>query len=50
MTEEDPTVFESRAHSEHLVAKLTANNSFLTDMKSGYKHDSLFAKILKQPD
>jgi hypothetical protein len=49
-TEEDPTVFESRARGEHLVAKLTANNSFLADIKSGYEHDSLFAKVLKQPD
>jgi len=49
-TEEDPTVFESRACGEHLVAKLTANNSFLTDIKSGYEHDSLFVKVLKQPD
>jgi hypothetical protein len=36
-TEEDPTVFKSRACGEHLVAKLTAN-------------DSLFTKVLKQPD
>jgi len=49
-TEEDPTVFESRARGEHLVAKLTANNSFIADIKSGYDHDSLFAKVLKQPD
>jgi len=49
-TEEDPTVFASRARSEHLVAKLTANDSFITDIKSGYDHDSLFAKVLKQPD
>jgi len=49
-TEEDPTVFASRAHGEHLVAKLTANDSFITDIKSGYDHDSLFAKVLKQPD
>jgi hypothetical protein len=49
-TEEDPTIFESRVHGEHLVAKLTANNSFLADIKSGYEHDSLFAKVLKQPD
>src|SRR5580704_8055331 len=44
-TEKDPTVFESRARGEHLVAKLTANNSFLTDIKSGYEHDSLFVKV-----
>jgi len=49
-TEEDLTVFESRACSEHLVAKLTANNSFLADIRSGYEHDSLFAKVVKQPD
>jgi hypothetical protein len=49
-TEEDPTVFELRARSEHLVAKLIANDSFLTDIRSGYKHDSLFVKVLKQPD
>jgi len=49
-TDEDPMVFESRAHGDHLVAKLTANDSFLTDIKSGYKHDSLFVKVLKQPD
>jgi hypothetical protein len=49
-TEEDPTVFASRVCGEHLVAKLTANNSFITDIKSGYDHDSLFAKVLKQPD
>ena len=42
VTEEDPTVFESRAHGEHLVAKLTANDLFITDIKSGYDHDSLF--------
>jgi len=41
-TEEDPTVFVSRARGEHLVAKLTANDSFITDIKSGYNHDSLF--------
>jgi len=50
VTEEDPTVFASRARGEHLVAKLTANNSFITDIKSGYDHDSLFTKVLKQPD
>jgi hypothetical protein len=50
VTEEDPTVFKSRAHGEHLVAKLTANDLFLTDIGSGYKHNSLFAKVLKQPD
>ena len=49
-TDEDPMVFESRVHGEHLVAKLTANDSFLTDIKSGYEHDSLFMKVLKQPD
>jgi hypothetical protein len=49
-TEEDPTVFASRACGEHLVAKLTANDLFITDIKSGYDHDSLFAKVLKQPD
>jgi len=49
-TEEDPTVFASRVRGEHLVAKLTANDSFITDIKSGYDHDSLFAKVLKQPD
>jgi hypothetical protein len=49
-TEEDPTVFASRARGEHLVAKLTANDSFITDIKSGYEHDSLFAKVLKQAD
>jgi len=49
-TEEDPTVFESRACGEHLVAKLTANDSFLTDIKSGYEHNLLFVKVLKQPD
>jgi hypothetical protein len=49
-TEEDPTVFKSRTCGEHLVAKLTANDSFLTDIKSGYEHDSLFAKVMKQPD
>jgi hypothetical protein len=49
-TEEDLTVFESRAHSEHLVAKLTANDPFLTDIRSGYGHDSLFVKVMKQPD
>jgi hypothetical protein len=49
-TEEDLTVFKSRARGEHLVAKLTANNSFLTDIRSGYEHDSLFAKVMKQPD
>jgi hypothetical protein len=49
-TEEDPTVFASRACGEHLVAKLTANDSFITDIGSGYDHDSLFAKVLKQPD
>jgi hypothetical protein len=49
-TDEDPMVFESRACSEHLVAKLTTNNSFLADIKSGYEHNSLFMKILKQPD
>jgi hypothetical protein len=48
--EEDPTVFESRARSEHLVAKLTANDSFIADIRSGYDHDSLFTKVLKQPD
>jgi len=49
-TEEDPTVFESRACSEHLVAKLTTNDSFLADIRSGYEHNLLFAKVLKQPD
>jgi len=49
-TEEDPTVFESRARGEHLVAKLTANDSFLADIRSGYEHNLLFAKVLKQPD
>ena len=49
-TEEDPTVFTSRARGEHLVAKLTANDSFIADIRSGYDHDSLFAKVLKQPD
>jgi len=49
-TEEDPTVFKSRTCGEHLVAKLTANDSFLTDIKSGYEHHSLFAKVMKQPD
>jgi len=49
-TEEDLTVFKSRARGEHLVAKLTANDSFLTDIRSGYEHDSLFAKVMKQPD
>jgi len=49
-TEEDPAVFASRACGEHLVAKLTANDLFITDIKSGYDHDSLFAKVLKQPD
>jgi len=49
-TEEDPTVFESRVCGEHLVAKLTANNSFIADIRSGYDHDSLFTKVLKQPD
>jgi hypothetical protein len=49
-TEEDLTVFESRVHSEHLVAKLTANDSFLADIRSGYEHNSLFAKVMKQPD
>ena len=49
-TEEDLTVFESRARSEHLVAKLTANNLFLADIRSGYEHNSLFAKVMKQPD
>jgi len=49
-TGEDLTVFESRVRSEHLVAKLTANNLFLTDIRSGYEHDSLFAKVMKQPD
>ena len=43
-------VFELRACGEHLVAKLTANDSFLADIKLGYEHDSLFMKILKQPD
>jgi len=50
VTKEDLTVFESRVSSEHLVAKLTTNNSFLTDIKSGYEHNSLFMKVLKQPD
>jgi hypothetical protein len=50
VTEEDPTVFELRARGEHLVAKLTTNNMFFTDINSGYKHDSLFMKIPKQPD
>jgi hypothetical protein len=49
-TDEDPMVFESRVRGEHLVAKLTTNDSFLADIKSGYKHDSLFVKVLKQPD
>jgi hypothetical protein len=49
-TEEDLTVFKSRARGEHLVAKLTANNSFLADIRSGYEHDLLFAKVMKQPD
>jgi Integrase zinc binding domain len=49
-TEEDPTVFESRARGEHLVAKLTANDSFVADIRSGYDHDLLFAKVLKRPD
>jgi hypothetical protein len=49
-TEEDLTVFESRVHGEHLVAKLTTNNLFLADIRSGYEHDSLFAKVMKQPD
>jgi hypothetical protein len=49
-TEEDLTVFKSRARSEHLVAKLTANDSFLADIRSGYKHNSLFTKVMKQPD
>ena len=49
-TEEDLTVFESRARGEHLVAKLTSNDSFLTDIRSGYEHDLLFAKVMKQPD
>ena len=49
-TEEGPTVFTSRAGGEHLVAKLTANNSFITDIKSGYDHNLLFVKVLKQPD
>jgi hypothetical protein len=48
-TEEDPTVFGSRAHGEHLVAKLTANDSFIADIKSGYDHNLLFVKVLKQP-
>jgi hypothetical protein len=50
VTEEDPTVFTSRACGEHLVAKLTANDLFITDIKSGYDHDLLFVKVLKQPD
>jgi hypothetical protein len=50
VTDEDPTVFESRAHGEHLVARLTANDSFLADIRSGYEHDSLFTKVIKQPD
>jgi len=50
VTDEDPTVFELRARGEHLVAKLTANDLFLADIKSGYEHDSLFVKILRQPD
>jgi hypothetical protein len=49
-TEEDPTVFELRACGECLVAKLTTNNLFLADIKSGYEHDLLFTKVLKQPD
>jgi hypothetical protein len=49
-TDEDPTVFELRARGEHLVAKLTTNNSFSTDIKLGYEHDLLFMKVLKQPD
>jgi len=49
-TEEDLTVFESRAHGEHLVAKLTANDLFLTDIRSGYEHDLLFVKVMKQPN
>ena len=50
VTDEDPMVFESRVRGEHLVAKLTANDSFLADIKLGYKHNSLFVKVLKQPD
>jgi hypothetical protein len=50
VTEEDLTVFESRVRGEHLVAKLTVNNSFLADIRSGYKHNLLFAKVMKQPD
>jgi hypothetical protein len=50
VTDEDPMVFESRACGEHLVAKLTVNDSFLADIKLGYKHNSLFLKVLKQPD
>jgi hypothetical protein len=49
-TEEDLTVFESRVRGEHLVAKLTANDSFLADIRSGYEHNSLFVKVVKQPD
>ena len=44
-TDEDPMVFESRARGEHLVAKLTTNNSFLANIKSGYEHNSLFVKV-----
>jgi len=49
-THEDPMVFESRARGKHLVAKLTANDLFLANIKLGYTHNLLFVKVLKQPD
>ena len=49
-SDDDPTVFESRAKGENLHAKLSPQDLFLEDLKSAYATDPLYIKVMEHPD
>jgi transposase InsO family protein len=49
-SDDDPTIFESRARGENLHAKLSPQDSFLKNLKDAYGTDPLYLKVMEHPD
>ena len=46
----DPTVSKSLGQLPNLHSRLEGNRLMLSDIRGGYPKDSLFAKVLKDPE
>jgi hypothetical protein len=48
--DENPTVSQSRQRGKDLTAQLNTDNLFLNAIRHSYTDDSLFTKVLANPD